>query len=222
MSRTHLDECLKAGCRANEDLSEIPVTAVPVDQKIRLWYDFPRGKRTEVILFSGTEEACREAWEDLQAQAPWPNLTATLAVTDLDNLGDTLNQAAAESDADYLLFLDAASLVETRHFFRELLMYAQKDGILGVTPVLVDRKNRITFGGWRNGINDQAGLRNGAGGPRDRMNKVHNVDGVSPCCMMVRRDQFVPFGADHAAGRYVYTPHAQVLCEDTAAINMVF
>ena len=72
------------------------------------------------------------------------------------------------------------------------------------------------------GRNDQAGLRNGAGGPRDRMNKVHIVDGVSPCCMMVRRDQFVPFGADHAAGRYVYTPHAQVLCEDTAAINMVF
>lgn len=219
MSRQHLDECLRAGCRANEDLSEIPVTAVPVDRKIRLWYDFPRGKKTEAILFSGTEEACREAWKDLQAQAPWPDLTATLAVTDLDHLTETLNQAAAESEADYLLFLDAASLVETRHFFRELMMYAQKDGVIGVTPVLVDRKNRITFGGMRNGINDQAGLRNGAGGPRDRMNKVHNVEGVSPCCMMVRRDQFVPFGTEKPAGRYVYTPHAVVLCEDTEVIN---
>ncbi len=219
VSRRHLDQCLWAGCRANEDLSEIPVTAVPVDQKIRLWYDFPRGKRTEVILFSGTEEACREAWADLLSQAPWPDLTATLAVTDLDNLTETLNQAAAESEADYLLFLDAASLVQTRHFFRELLMYAQMDGVIGVTPVLVDRKNRITFGGLRNGENDQAGLRNGAGGPRDRMNKVHNVEGISPCCMMVRRDQFVPFGTKRPAGRYVYTPHAVVLCEDAAVIS---
>ena len=98
-------------------------------------------------------------------------------------------------------------------------MYAQMDGVGGVTPVLVDRKNRITFGGRVDGRNDQAGLRNGAGGPRDRMNKVHNVDGVSPCCMMVRRDQFVPFGKEDPGKRYVYTPHAVVLCEDTEAID---
>ena len=219
LSRTRLDQCLWAGCRANEDLSPIPVTAVPVDRRIRLWYDFPRDAETEAVIFSGTEEACREAFRDLEAQAPWPRLSATLAVTDLAGLRDTLNQAAAESEADYLLFLDAACYVETRHFFRELMMYAQMDGVGGVTPVLVDRKNRITFGGRVDGRNDQAGLRNGAGGPRDRMNKVHNVDGVSPCCMMVRRDQFVPFGKEDPGKRYVYTPHAVVLCEDTEAID---
>ena len=219
LSRQHLDQCLRAGCRANEDLSPIPVTAVPVDRKIRLWYDFPRDVSTEAIIFSGTEEACREALSDLESQAPWPRLSATLAVTDLAGLRDTLNQAAAESEADYLLFLDAASFVETRHFFRELMMYAQMDGVAGVTPVLVDRKNRIIFGGWVAGRNDQKGLRNGAGGPRDRMNKVHNVDGVSPCCMMVRRDQFVPFGESAPGKRYVYTPHAVVLCEDQEALE---
>lgn len=220
LSRQHLDQCLWAGCRANEDLSPIPVTAIPVDQKIRLWYDFPRDKTVEAIIFGSAEEECRAAFEDLEAQSPWPALRATLAVTDLEGLLDTLNQAAAESEADYLLFLDAAGMVETRHFFRELLMYAQMDGVGGVTPVLTDQKGRITFGGWVGGRNDQMGLLSGAGGPRDRMNKVHNVDGVSPCCMMVRRDQFVPFGRSDPAKRYVYTPHAVFLCEDMAVIQM--
>ena len=75
----HLEKCLEAGCRANMDLSPIPVTAVPVDKKIRLWYDFPRGKSTEAIIFCSDEAGCREALADLEAQAPWPNLTATLA-----------------------------------------------------------------------------------------------------------------------------------------------
>ncbi|MBQ3704881.1 MAG: glycosyltransferase [Clostridia bacterium] len=220
LSRQHLDQCLWAGCRANEDLSPIPVTAIPVDQKIRLWYDFPRDKTVEAIVFGSAEEECRAAFEDLEAQAPWPALRATLAVTDLEGLRDTLNQAAAESEADYLLFLDAAGMVETRHFFRELLMYAQMDGVGGVTPVLTDQKGSITFGGWVGGRNDQMGLLSGAGGPRDRMNKVHNVDGVSPCCMMVRRDQFVPFGRSDPSRRYVYTPHAVFLCEDMAVIQM--
>ncbi len=219
LSRRHLDQCLWAGCRAAMDNADIPVTAVPVDQKIRLWYDFPRNVRTEAVIFSSSEQACREALQDLEDQAPWPGLSATLAVTDLAGLRDTLNQAAAESEADYLLFLDAASFVLTRHFFRELMMYAQRDGVAGVTPVIVDRKNRIAFGGRVKGVNDQKGLRNGAGGPRDRMNKVHNVEGVSPCCMMVRRDQFVPFGKQRSGVRYVYTPHAAVMCEDTAAIE---
>jgi hypothetical protein len=174
--------------------------------------------RTEAVIFSSDEEACRAALEDLEAQAPWPNLSATLAVTDLEGLYEALNQAAEESEADYLLFLDAAGMVETRHFFRELMMYAQKDGVGGVTPAVVDRKNRITFGGWVGGRNDQAGLRNGAGGPRDRMNKVHNVDGVSPGCMLVRKDQFVPFGTRDPEKRYVYTPHAVFFCEDTAVL----
>ena len=219
LSRQHLDQCLWAGCRANMDLSPIPVTAVPVEQKIRLWYDFPRNASVEAVIFCSDEEGCRDALADLQAQAPWPNLKAALAVTGLENLEETLNQAAEESRADYLLFLDAAGMVETRHFFRELLMYAQMDGVAGVTPVLTDRKGRITFGGWVRGRNDQMGLKNGAGGPRDRMNKVHNVDGVSPACLMVRRDQFVPFGTRNPAMRYVYTPHAVFLCEDMAVIG---
>jgi len=220
LSRQHLDQCLWAGCRANEDLSPIPVTAVPVDLKIRLWVQVPKNVKTEVVIFSSTEEACRAALSDLEAAAPWPNLVATLAVTDLEGLYDTLNQAAAESEADYLLFMDAASMTVTRHFYRELMMYAQMDGVGGVTPVIIDRKGKIAFGGRVNGKNDQKGLKNGAGGPRDRMNKAHNVDGVSCACMMVRRDQFVPFGTVSSNKRYVYTPHAVLYCEDEAVLEM--
>ena len=227
VSRQNLQKCLEAGCRANEDLSPIPVVAVPVDRKIRLWYDVPKDARVEAVVFSSDEDAGREAFADLDAQAPWPHLSATLAVTDLESLFPTLNQAAAESEADYLLFLDAATFVQSRHLFRELLMYAQMDGVAGVTPVLIDRRGRITHGGFRRGADghlaaDQKGLRRGAGGPRDRMNKVHNVDAVSCCCMMARRDQFVPFGTRNPARRYVYTPHAAVLCEDEALLDPAF
>ena len=57
------------------------------------------------------------------------------AVKALAEAACVLNQAAAESKADYLLFLDAAGMVESRHFFRELIMYAQMDGVAGVMPV---------------------------------------------------------------------------------------
>lgn len=237
VSRQHLDRCLDAAARAAEAEAESTgrkAVAIPVGRRVRLWYDFPRNAAVEVILFGGDETGCRECFEDLRANAPWPNLTATLTVTDLENLYSALNEAAAASTADYLLFLDAASAVQTRHFFRELLMYASRDGVAGVTPVLVDRKNRITHGGFALGVDGIAqgintGLHATAGGWHDLMNKVHNISAVSVCCMMVRRDQFLPFDERYRSGlgsaeqglratekgmRFVFTPHASLLCED--------
>ena len=113
-------------------------------------------------------------------------------------------------------------------------MYACRDGVAGVSPVLTDRKGRVTHGGFALGMKGLArgintGLRMGAGGWHDLMNKVHNVSAVSPCCMMVRRDQFIPFDEGYRTGlgaaeqglraaekgmRFVVTPHAVLLCED--------
>ena len=237
VSRQHLDRCLDAAARAaeSEALSEgRQRTAIPIGRRLRIWDDFPRNASVEVILFGSDEEGCRECFADLEAVAPWPRLTATLVVTDLENLYAALNEAAAASAADYLLFLDAASAVQTRHFFRELLMYARKDGVAGVTPVLIDRKNRITHAGFALGMNGvaqpvNAGLKSTAGGWHDLMNKVHNVSAISVCCMMVRRDQFLPFDERYRSGlgsaeqglraisrgmRFVFTPHASLLCED--------
>ena len=134
--------------------------------------------------------------------------------------------------------MDAASAAPSRHFFRELLMYACRDGVAGVTPALVDRRNRLTHGGYALGMEGIAqGINTGlyltAGGWHDLMNKVHNVSAVSVCCMMVRRDQFVPFDPRFQSGlgsaeeglravkggmRFVYTPHATLLCEDEALL----
>ena len=236
-SRQHLDRCLDASARAAEEEAARAgrqLVAVPWARRIRLWYDFPRDAAVEVVIFGSEESGCRACWDDLTETAPWPRMKAALAVTDLDHLYETLNQAAAESDADYLLFLDAASAVTCRYLFRELLMYACRDGVAGVTALLTDRKGRITHGGFALGreslaMGIQTGLPAGAGGWHDLMNKVHNVSAVSPCCMMVRRDQFLPYDTRYRSGlgaaeqglraaeagmRFVITPHATVMCED--------
>ncbi len=236
-SRQHLDRCLDASARAAEDEARQRgegLTAGYWDKRTRLWYDFPRDARIEVILFSRSTEACEACFRDLQAAAPFPHVSGTFLTADSRELYGALNAAAEKSTADYLLFLDAATMVLTRHFFRELLMYAKRDGVAGVIPVLVDQKGRITHAGYTLGGEKIAegvnlGLYHTAGGWHDLMNKVHNVSAVSPCCMMVRRDQFVPFDARYCSGlgaaeagvralaagkRYVFTPHAEVYCEE--------
>ncbi len=241
LSRQHLDQCLNAAARAAEDEARArgeALVAIPVDRRLRLWYDFPREARVEVILFSRRREDARAALKELEATAPWPGLSAQLVEAELSGLYGALNAAAAKSTADYLLFLDAAAAVTTRHFFRELLMYARRDGVAGVTPALVDGKGRLTHGGFALGMAGIAqgintGLPPTAGGWHDLMNKVHNVSAVSVCCMMVRRDQFVPFDPRYQTGlgaaeeglratalgmRFVYTPHATVYCEDGALL----
>ncbi len=241
LSRQHLDKCLASAARAAEAEAEAAgreAVAIPVGRRIRLWYDFPKDASVDALVFSSEESACRECYEELSQEAPWPRLSAALVVTDLENLYGALNEAAEGSTADYLLFLDAASAAPNRHFFRELLMYACRDGVAGVTPALVDRKGRLTHGGYALGMDGIAqGINTGlyltAGGWHDLMNKVHNVSAVSVCCMMVRRDQFVPFDPRFQSGlgaaeaglravksgkRFVYTPHAQLLCEDGALL----
>ena len=235
-SRRHLDRCLDAAARAAEDAAARAgrtLTAVPVDRRLRLWYDFPRDASVEVILHGGTEAECREAYRALTAAAPWPRLRATIVPGGPEALYAGLNQAAEESGADYLLFLEASCRTACRHFFRELLMYACVDGVAGVTPVLTDRRGRITHGGFALGMKGlargiQTGLRHGAGGWHDLMNKVHNVSAAAPCCVLVRRDQFLPFDARYRSGlgaaeqglraaergmRFVITPHAATVCE---------
>ncbi len=188
----------------------------------------------EALVFRRREDAGRECFRDLEAAAPWPGLTGRFVAAGMEELYGALNAAAAESGADYLLLLDAATMVLTRHFFRELLMYAKRDGVAGVIPALIDRKGRLTHAGYTLGGEGIANPRNPglyltAGGWHDMMNKVHNISAVSPCCMMVRRDQFIPFDARYRSGlgaaeeglratesgkRFVYTPHALVFCEE--------
>ena len=120
-----------------------------------------------------------------------------------------------------------------RHFLWEMLMYAQRDDVAGVTPVITDEKKRILHGGFALGTEIAArcineGMYATAGGWHDMMNKVHNVGAVSCACMLVKRSNWIPFDEGFRGGlaaadlamrqreagrRYVFTPHAQALAE---------
>lgn len=236
-SHTNLCRCLDASCRAAEDQAERmgrKLTAIPVNREIRLWWDVPTEASVELLIFGGDEESCRMAYANFSDTTPWRKLSATFVVTDAENLYGALNEAAAASEADYLLILSAGVRVMNRHFLRELLMYACMPGVAGVTPVMTDARNRITHGGFAVGFPGFArcvyeGTHVTAGGWYQVMNKVHNVSAVSVCCRLVRRETFLPFDPSFvsglgaveqclrqrdAGGRFVYTPYARAWCED--------
>ena len=237
-SRSHLDlrTCLESGCRAAEEhgaRTGRTIAAIPVGKVIRLWVDVDPETKIEALIHGESADECRACLEELQARTTWRNLSAALIETDAENRFAALNDAAAGSDADVLLVLEAGVRGMNRHFIRELLMYAQADGVAGVTPVLTDGDGRITHGGFRLGADTGAacieeGLLAAAGGTYDIMNKVHNIAAASPCCLMVRKDQWADFdpayrtglaGADlglkqlEAGRRFVITPHAKAVRE---------
>ena len=235
-SHTDLDTCLTAGCRAVEEYEAHmgrKVSALPVNKAIRLWYDVNPEATVEALIFGESEDACRQCLAALEDDSSWRNLSAALVVTDETNRISSLNEAASGSRADYLLVIEAGVWGFSRHFIRELMMYAQMDNIAGCAPVLTDRRGRITHGGFAVGVSGGAqciheGLKAGAGGMYDIMNKAHNVIAVSPVCMMVRRDAWVDLDPVYRTGlvgahlglrqrragrRFVVTPHATAIRE---------
>ncbi len=237
-SRSHRDlrTCLESSCRAAEEHEARmgrTVYAVPVNKVLRLWYDVDPETRVEALIHGESEEACRDCLLELRERTTWRNLSAALVVTDGAGRFSALNEAAVGSEADVLLVLEAGVRNMNRHFIRELLMYAQMPDIAGVTPVLTDDRGRVTHGGFavdpdRGAVCDQEGVLAAAGGRYDIINKVHNVFAVSPCCFMVRKENWMDIGSgfrdgtagvdlaerQHAAGRrYVITPHAKAVRE---------
>ena len=234
MSHQNLLTCLDSGCRAAEESEGRlgrTVHAAPVNKEIRLWYEVPEAASVEALIWGETEEACRDCLLELENRTAWPRLTAALIVTDAQNRWSALAEAAGSSEADFLLILEAGVRAENPHFIREMLMYAQREDVAGVTPVLTDEKKPITHGGFVLGGEtaarcDNEGLFVTAGGWHDRMNKVHNVGAVSLACLMVRRDCFLPpdpafrsglAAADMALRQqkkkrvFVFTPHASAV-----------
>ena len=236
MSHRDLERCLDSGCRAVEEHEARrgwTVHAAPVNREIRLWYEVDENAAVEALIFGESEDACRDCLAELEINTAWPRLTAALIVTDEKNRWGALDEAARSSEADFLLILDAGVREENPHFIRELMMYAQRPDVAGVTPVLTDEKKHITHGGFilapETGARcDNEDLFVSAGGWHDRMNKVHNVGAVSLACMMLRRDVWTApdpayrsglAAADLAlrqreAGRvFVFTPQASAVLE---------
>ena len=233
-SKSHQDlyTCLENGCRAaveHEANLGRKAEAVPVSKEIRLWYEIPEGASVEAIVHGDTEEECQECLGELEFRTDWPNLTGSILVApEYDRIG-LINEAARTSKADYLLLLDARVTEMNRYFIREMLMFAQRDDVAGVTGVLTDRKQHITHGGFALGMEHTArcvneGMYVTAGGWHDMMNKVHNVSAVSLCCLLVRRSNWLDLDEGYRGGLaaadlgmrqrqagkwFVFTPHAR-------------
>lgn len=231
-SHTELWTCLENGCRAaaeHEAALGRPVRAVPVNKEIRLWYDIPAGVSVEALVHGDSEDACRECLGELAFRTDWPQLSGSILAAPEDRRIPLINEAARTSKADYLLLLDADVTNMNRYFIREMLMYAQRDDVAGVTGVLADRKKRITHGGFALGMDGIAqcvneGMYMTAGGWHDMMNKVHNVSAASLCCLLVKRMNWLDLDEGYRGGLaaadlglrqrekgkwFVFTPHAQ-------------
>ena len=237
-SKSHRDlyTCLENGCRAaveHEAALGRKVEAVPVNKEIRLWYDIPAEASVEALVHGSSEEACQECLGELLFRTGWPKLTGSLIVAGEEERLSLINEAARTSAADYLLLLDARVTGMNRYFIREMLMYAQRDDVAGVTGVLTDGKKHITHGGFAVGMEHTAqcvneGLFVTAGGWHDMMNKVHNVSAVSLCCLLVRRENWLDLDEAYRGGLaavdlgirqrqrgkwFVFTPHARAEME---------
>ena len=134
--------------------------------------------------------------------------------------------------------LDARVTEMNRYFIREMLMYAQRDDVAGVTGALTDRKGRLTHGGFVLGGGRPArcageGTTVLAGGRYDQMKKVHNVSAVSLGCLLVKRANWLDLNEQYAGGLaaadlglrqrqagkwFVYTPHATAQLEKCAML----
>ena len=235
-SHRNLYTCLVNGCRAaveHEAALGRKADAVPVNKEIRLWYEIPAGASVEAIVHGDTEEECQECLGELQFRTDWPKLTGSIIVAGETERIPLINEAARTSTADYLLILDAGVTEMNRYFIREMLMYAQREDVAGVTGVLTDRKKHITHGGFALGMEHTVqcvneGLYVTAGGWHDMMNKVHNVSAVSLCCLMVRRENWLDLDEGYRGGLaavdlglrqkeggkwFVFTPHARAVRE---------
>ena len=231
-SHRELWTCLDNGCRASvEHESKLgrPCQAVPVNKEIRIWYDIPDSVLVEAIVHGNSEDACQECLGELQFRTDWPKLAGSILVAPEDERIPLINEAARTSKADYLLILDADVTEMNRYFIREMLMFAQRDDVGGVTGVLTDRRKRITHGGFALGMEGLVQCVNEdmyvtAGGWHDMMNKVHNVSAVSLCCLMVKRENWLDLDEGFRGGLaaadlgirqrqngkwFVFTPHAR-------------
>ncbi|MBQ7850096.1 MAG: glycosyltransferase [Clostridia bacterium] len=211
MSHQRLAQCQDAAARAvTEHMRRIgyPGACTVEDGVLRLRYEVNKALSLRVIHVPQGE---RYAW---------------------------MNQAAASAEEDVLLFVDSSVTKLSDGVEQELLMYAQRDDVGAVTPMLTDARGRVTHAGFALTAEDvicrNAGLPYHAGGWHGMNRTSHNVAAVSAACLMIRRDHFVPFDESWQDGlgavdwclrlaqqglRCVYTPHARAVCTDAALLR---
>jgi glycosyltransferase involved in cell wall biosynthesis len=148
-----------------------------------------------------------------------------------------LNLAAGEAGGEYLAFVDARAQMKSPGWLREMLSQAQRPEVGVVGCKLLDPSGVLRHGG------SQIGMSRLTGDPEEPVSEggnylpltdhAFNFGAASARCMMVRRAAFEGVGGFDGAnlpnGLYdldlsfrlresgllnVYTPHAQVVCDD--------
>lgn len=170
MSHQQLARCQDAAARAvTEHIARIgyPGRCTVEDGVLRLRYDVPEAWKISVIRLA-------------------------------DDAGYAeINRAAARADGNMLLFIRESVAACSPEFKKELLMYAQREDVGAVTPMLIDRWRRVVHAGYtlKDGrISSRGkGLHQYAGGWHGMNRTSHNVMAVSSLCWMIRKDHFIPF-----------------------------
>ena len=206
VSHQHMERCMDAAARAVEEhMARIgyPGTCRPEAGVLRLRYSVEEDASVRVIVTEGRTRYAQ------------------------------MNRAAAAAVEPLLLFVDASAQLPDDDAIREMKMYAQRDDVGAVTPMLINRHGRVTHAGFAllesRIVSRGRGLPWHAGGWHGLNRTSCNVAAVSAGCIMIRRDHFVPFDEGYTGGcgavewclrlrknglRHVMTPHARIRCED--------
>ena len=223
MSHLHLDKCIDASRRAVEAHNRRigwPCTATVENGLLRLNYEISGTPRVSVI-------APQPVTQD------WPD-AVHVPLGQTGNMAKDINRAVESSAGEYLMIVMPGVQVTDQHLIRELLMHAQRDGVGCVTATMTDRSGRITHAGYTVSRSGAAcrdrGMRPADGGWHRLAAQVHQVSAVSPACVMVRRDRFVPLDEAYQGPlamvdaclrmttvqglQHVCTPYAQAVCTD--------
>ncbi|MDO4739918.1 MAG: glycosyltransferase [Eubacteriales bacterium] len=231
VSHSNIMKCVDASARAvQEHIGRIGWPGeVTYDEfgTLRLHYAIPGDPLVSVLC-------AQESLSPQALRAFGRRRVEFLGVPAQGNRWAALNSAARRAKGNYLLLLDPSAAPLTEGFLDELLMYAQRDDVGAVTPLMWDRRGRITHAGFAVGMRGGALCREEGSnreifGWHSMLKKSHNVAAVSAACALIRRDHFLPFDERFSGGlcavewcirlqkaglRHVYTPHAAAQCEN--------
>ncbi len=254
MSHQHIEKCLDAEKRAIEEhMARLGMKGtVSIERGLmRLKYETRQEQSIELIVIdNGDPKTWPEFVDRMRGWhthpvhrmviSPWKE-----SAKDLDcdwipwqaggSVYPCINQAVARSTADVIVVLYAAVMMgRDDQWLDEMLMYAQRDDVGAVTPLLVNHGGHTMHAGFAVGMEPLAcscsvGKFANAGGWHNMLSNVHNVAAVSGACFMIRRDHFIPFDEEYVGGLgtvdwslklaqqgfvHVYTPQARGKTDD--------
>jgi len=194
--RAVAEALLRRGSSAS--LSKPPV-ATRLNLPIQQLEGPDRGPRV-AILIHGPAQAAKRTLQALRTRTTYRDFTDYL-VLESNSPAESLNQAAASRDEDFLLFLQAGAEPTESAWLSRLMAYAALDGVGLATGRFVNEHGTILSGGSVLGMRDGLGpAESFAGQPKNDVSyyflaeSARNLAAARGHCLLVRRDQFDRLG----------------------------